>query len=84
MEGRDIGSIIFPEATYRFFLDADEATRAARRAKEGQTDSIAARDEMDRTRQSAPLICPRGATQINTSHHTLEKVIEKIIHHIES
>ena len=54
MEGRDIGSIIFPEAAYRFFLDADEATRAARRAKEGQTDSIAARDEMDRTRQAAP------------------------------
>lgn len=84
MEGRDIGSIIFPEAAYRFFLDADEATRAARRAKEGQTDSIAARDEMDRTRQAAPLVCPRGATQIDTAHHTLEEVIEKITHHIES
>ena len=84
MEGRDIGSIIFPEAVYRFFLEADEATRAARRAKEGQTDSIATRDEMDRTRQSAPLVCPRGATQINTAHHTLEEVIEKIISYIES
>ena len=84
MEGRDIGSIIFPEAAYRFFLDADEATRAARRAKEGQTDSIAARDEMDRTRQAAPLVCPRGATQIDTAHHTLEEVIEKITHQIES
>ena len=84
MEGRDIGSIIFPEAAYRFFLDADEATRAARRAKEGQTDSIAARDEMDRTRQAAPLVCPSGATQIDTAHHTLEEVIEKITHQIES
>ena len=84
MEGRDIGSIIFPEAAYRFFLDADEATRAARRAKEGQTDSIAARDEMDRTRQAAPLVCPRGATQIDTAYHTLEEVIEKITHQIES
>ena len=84
MEGRDIGSIIFPEAAYRFFLDADEATRAARRAKEGQTDSIAARDEMDRTRQAAPLVCPKGATQIDTAHHTLEEVIEKITHQIES
>ena len=84
MEGRDIGSIIFPEAAYRFFLDADEATRAARRAKEGQSDSIAARDEMDRTRQAAPLVCPRGATQIDTAHHTLEEVIEKITHQIES
>ena len=84
MEGRDIGSIIFPEAAYRFFLDADEATRAARRAKEGQTDSIAARDKMDRTRQAAPLVCPEGATQINTTHHTLEEVIEKITHLIGS
>ena len=84
MEGRDIGSIIFPEAAYRFFLDADEATRAARRAKEGQTDSIAARDKMDRTRQAAPLVCPEGATQINTAHHTLEEVIEKIAHLIGS
>ena len=83
MEGRDIGSVIFPEAAYRFFLDADEATRAARRAKEGQTDSIAARDKMDRTRQAAPLVCPKGATQINTAYHTLEEVIEKITHLIE-
>ena len=72
-----------PEAAYRFFLAADEATRAARRAKEGQTDSIAARDKMDRTRQAAPLVCPKGATQINTAYHTLEEVIEKITHLIE-
>ena len=84
MEGRDIGSIIFPGATYRFFLDADEETCAARRAKEGQTDSIAARDKMDRTRQAAPLLCPKGATQINTGQHTLEEVIEKIALLIES
>jgi cytidylate kinase len=84
MEGRDIGSIIFPEAAYRFYLDADEATRAARRAKEGQTDPIAARDRMDSTRQAAPLVCPKGATQINTAHHTLEEVIEKITHLIGS
>ena len=84
MEGRDIGSIIFPEAAYRFFLDADEATRAARRAKEGQTDSIAARDKMDRTRLAAPLVCPKGATLINTADHTLEEVIGKITHLIGS
>jgi cytidylate kinase len=84
MEGRDIGSIIFPEAAYRFYLDADQTTRAARRAKEGQTDPIAARDKMDSTRQAAPLVCPKGATQINTAHHTLEEVIEKIAHLIGS
>lgn len=78
MEGRDIGSVIFPEAEYRFFLHADEATRSARRAKEGQTDSIAARDKMDSSRKTAPLVCPDGATQIDTAPLTLEEVIDKI------
>lgn len=75
MEGRDIGSVIFPNADYRFFLHADEATRSARRAKEGQTDSIAARDKMDTSRKTAPLVCPEGATKIDTAPHTLEEVI---------
>lgn len=78
MEGRDIGSVIFPDADHRFFLHADEATRAARRAKEGQTDSIAARDKMDQSRKTAPLVCPEGATLIDTAQLTLEEVIEKI------
>lgn len=78
MEGRDIGSVIFPNAEHRFFLHADEATRAARRAKEGQTDSIAARDKMDKNRKTAPLICPEGATSIDTAPHTLDEVIQLI------
>jgi cytidylate kinase len=78
MEGRDIGSVIFPDADHRFFLYADEATRTARRAKEGQTDSIAARDQMDKSRKTAPLVCPEGATKIDTAPYTLEEVIEKI------
>ena len=82
MEGRDIGSVIFPDADHRFFLHADEATRAARRAKEGQTDSIAARDKIDSSRKTAPLHCPDGATQINTGPHTLEEVIELVVQYI--
>ena len=84
MEGRDIGSVIFPDADHRFFLHADEATRTARRAKEGQTDSIAARDQMDTTRKTAPLICPDGAIRVDTAPLTLEEVIEKIAHLIQS
>lgn len=78
MEGRDIGSVIFPDADHRFFLHADEVTRATRRANEGQTDSITARDKMDSSRKTAPLVCPNGATQINTGSLTLEEVINKI------
>lgn len=83
MEGRDIGSIIFPDAEHRFFLEADEATRAERRAKEGQTDSIAERDKRDKARKTAPLICPEGATRIDTGPRSLEEVIEHIIRLIE-
>lgn len=82
MEGRDIGSIIFPDADYRFFLQADEATRAARRAQEGQTDSITARDRIDSTRKMAPLCCPDGAIQIDTGAHSLEAVIQLVVEHI--
>ncbi|MGJ8638939.1 MAG: (d)CMP kinase [Opitutaceae bacterium] len=84
MEGRDIGSVIFPDADHRFFLHADEATRAARRVNEGQTDSIAERDRMDASRKTAPLVCPEGATQVDTAPLTLEEVINTIADLIQS
>ncbi|MEM8549610.1 MAG: (d)CMP kinase [Verrucomicrobiota bacterium] len=78
MEGRDIGTVIFPDASVRFFFEADEATRAKRRAKEGLSDSIAQRDKLDATRKTAPLACPEGAIRIDTSHLTLEEVVEQV------
>ncbi len=75
MEGRDIGSVIFPDATLRIFLDADEETRAKRRAKEGISDSIKKRDELDKNRKTAPLVCPEGAVRIDTSNMTKEEVV---------
>lgn len=82
MEGRDIGSVIFPEADFCFFLHADAETRAARRAKEGLTDSISQRDEIDSTRKTAPLTCPQHAVKIDTGPHSLEAVVELICKHI--
>lgn len=78
MEGRDIGSVIFPAADLRIFLEADPATRAARRAAEGQSDAIAQRDAQDAARKTAPLKCPEGATRIDSSSLTLEQVVAKI------
>jgi CMP/dCMP kinase len=78
MEGRDIGSVIFPEADFRFFLHADPAERARRRAREGQQDSIAERDRMDSTRKASPLACPPGATDIDSTHLTLEQVVDRL------
>ena len=78
MEGRDIGSVIFPQADFRFFLHADPAERARRRAGEGQQDSIAERDRLDSSRKASPLTCPPGATSIDTTHLTLVQVVERM------
>lgn len=78
MEGRDIGSVVFPEARFRFFLEADPDTRVQRRSEEGQTDSVVERDRADSGRKTAPLLCPPGAERIDTARHTLEEVIERI------
>lgn len=76
MEGRDIGSIIFPDADFRFFLHADPAERARRRANEGQQDSIRERDRLDSSRKNAPLACPAGAVSIDTTQLNLAEVVE--------
>ena len=76
MEGRDIGSVIFPDADFRFFLHADQTERARRRANEGHQDAIAERDRLDSGRKTAQLACAPGATSIDTTHLTLAEVVE--------
>jgi cytidylate kinase len=78
MEGRDIGSVIFPDADFRFFLHADPLERARRRAEQGQPDQIAERDRLDTQRKTAPLTLPAGATDIDSTHLVLDQVVEKI------
>jgi cytidylate kinase len=78
MEGRDIGSVIFPHADFRFFLHAHPEERARRRASEGGQDSITERDRLDSSRKTAPLACPPGAVSIDTTHLTLPQVVETI------
>lgn len=76
MEGRDIGSVIFPDADFRFFLHADPVERARRRASEGHHDSIAERDRLDTARKTAPLACPDGAISLDSTHLTLPQVVD--------
>lgn len=76
MEGRDIGSVIFPQADFRFFLQADPDARVARRAAQGQADSIRKRDQIDSQRKASPLICPEGARLIDSTHLTLVEVVD--------
>jgi 3-phosphoshikimate 1-carboxyvinyltransferase len=76
MEGRDIGSVIFPDADFRFFLQADLAERKRRREDEGRVDKIQERDRLDLSRPTAPLACPPGAIAIDSTHLSLDEVVE--------
>ncbi len=82
MEGRDIGSNVFPETDFKFYLDACIKERSARREAEGVTENLAARDQRDSQRAAAPLMVPLGATVINnsgmTSAETSKLIIEEI------
>ena len=78
MDGRDIGTVVFPHADVRFFLYADPAERVRRRAREGQSDAVAERDRIDSTRPTAPLACPDGAISIDSTSLTLDQVIERM------
>jgi cytidylate kinase len=73
MEGRDIGTNIFPETDYKFYLDANLDERTKRRQAEGVDENLAARDERDSQRAAAPLMIPLGAVVVNNSGQTPEQ-----------
>ena len=79
MEGRDIGSVVFPDTPFKIYIDASEEVRAARRTDAGEVDSIAERDAADSRRTTAPLIIADGAVVLDTSHHTIESGVEAAI-----
>lgn len=79
MEGRDIGSVVFPDTPFKIYVDADEAVRAARRHHVGEVDSVAKRDAADSERAHAPLMVAEGAVVLDTSHHTIASGVEAAI-----
>jgi cytidylate kinase len=79
MEGRDIGSVVFPETPYKFYIDASPEVRLRRRAAEGQRDEIAARDRADSLRRASPLIIAEDALVIDSSNLTIDGVVGEII-----
>jgi cytidylate kinase len=70
MEGRDIGTNVFPETDYKFYLDAKLEERTARRSADGVHENLAARDQRDSQRATAPLMIALGAKVINNSNMT--------------
>jgi CMP/dCMP kinase len=79
MEGRDIGSVVFPETPYKFYIDASPEVRLRRRLAQGQHDQIAARDYADSSRRASPLVIAEDAHVINTSNLSIESVVGEII-----
>ena len=73
MEGRDIGTNVFPETDFKFYLDAKLEERTKRRAADGLQENLAARDQRDSQRAAAPLMIALGAKVINNSHLTSEQ-----------
>jgi cytidylate kinase len=79
MEGRDIGTNVFPETDYKYYLDAHLEERSRRRAAEGVQENLAARDQRDSQRAAAPLMIALGAKVINNSQMTSDQTSGIII-----
>jgi cytidylate kinase len=86
VEGRDIGSVVVPDAPVKIYLVADPSARAARRAAEnGGADAaateaaLAARDRIDSTRAASPLVQSEGSVVVDGTHLTLDEVIDTIV-----
>ena len=84
MEGRDIGTNVFPETDYKFYLDATLAERSARRAADGVQENLAARDQRDSQRAVAPLMIALGAKVINNSSMTSEQTSGLILAELQT
>lgn len=83
MEGRDIGSVVFPDTKYKFYIDASPEVRERRRRAEGITDSIVDRDRIDSNRAVSPLIIPEDAVVVDSSDLSIDEVVEAVVRAIE-
>jgi CMP/dCMP kinase len=79
VEGRDIGSVVFPETPFKFYIDASPEIRARRRAAQGLKDSPAHRDRIDSSRRSSPLMIADDAEVIDTSSLTIDRVLKDVV-----
>ena len=86
VEGRDIGSVVAPDAAVKLFLTADPSARAARRTAENGSGSVEAtqadllrRDAIDSGRAVAPAMMPEGAVHLDTTPYSLEEVVDQVV-----
>jgi CMP/dCMP kinase len=82
--GRDIGSVVFSDTPFKFYIDASQHVRQQRRSAEGQDDEIATRDRIDSARATAPLKIARGALVIDTTHLSVDEVVDEMIRQLNA
>lgn len=78
VEGRDIGSVVLPDADLKLYLTASPEVRAARRSEEG-AEAVARRDRLDSTRAASPLEVPEGARIIDTGALSVSQIVEEVV-----
>lgn len=79
MEGRDIGTVVFTDTVFKFFLDADPVIRAQRRQLQGQSDAIGKRDQQDQSRAVAPLTRAADAVLVDATYDDAETIVGKVL-----
>jgi cytidylate kinase len=84
VEGRDIGSVVFPDADVKVFLTASAAERARRRELDETPDDLARRDLIDSTRAVSPLVVAQGATVVDTTGRPIDDVVDEIVDMLET
>jgi cytidylate kinase len=84
MEGRDIGTVVFPQTPYKFYLDANAEVRAQRRSQQGENDVIRQRDILDQQRENSPLTRAPDALCLDSGHASVEELIAVALQHLAS
>ena len=82
MEGRDIGTVVFPQTPYKFFLDASAEVRAQRRYEQGEVDMIHKRDTIDLQRSTSPLMCAANALRLDSGSASVEELVDMALQHL--
>jgi len=84
MEGRDIGTVVFPQTPYKFYLDANAEVRARRRSQQGENDVIHQRDILDQQRATSPLTRASDAKFLDSGHASVEELVAVALQHLVS
>jgi cytidylate kinase len=83
MEGRDIGTVVFPQTPYKFFIDADPDIRAARRSRQGETDVVRRRDVIDSSRKNSPLLQAPDALALDSGRYSVNEMVATALAHLQ-